>query len=451
MKAPEAACPSAEVLMQAVNGPVDAGVGQHIQGCARCTAELADARALIAQAREIPLELPDEERIEELRTRLLLKARSQPLRPRPSNGRGRRTWAQVGALLAAAALLVGLGVRGLRPRSGAGKSELALRHGTVHGIAGSSYVHGGHPQDEIVRLSEGAILIEVSPLSSGERFRVIVGQSEVEVRGTLFEVVAAHDALRLVKVYQGRVEVRPERLPGVVLSGGERWQAPEAESPKPAEPIASPHPAVPPPQPPPSVPPPSVPPLRQESGATSGLHRKPAAHPLTRSPAPAVVKSPAHPPVTETPRTLPPASPASPTPTEAEVAFAVGWQALRDKRYEQAAAQFQRAAVAAGSQPLAEDARYWHCISLARTGNRAQAKVVLRQFLQRYPRSLHHGELASVLGWMLFDDKRLDEAESLFKSAEDDHQPEVQKSARSGLEEIRQLRTSGSQSDRLGN
>lgn len=437
MKALEAACPSAEVLMQAVNAPVDAGVGQHIQGCARCTAELEDTRALIAQAREIPLALPDEERLEELRTRLLLQARSQPLGPlgpRPWGGRGR--WLQVAALAAAAALLVGLGVHGHRLRSGAGKPEVALRHGTVHGIEGSSYVHGGPPQDEIVRLSEGAILIEVSPLRSGERFRVIVGQSEVEVRGTLFEVVAAHDEIRLVKVYQGRVEVRPERLPMAVLSRGERWEAPDVESPKPPKPVASPHPVMPPPEPPLAAPPPS-----HAAGPTSGLHSKPVPHPSAKASAPAVVVKPATSPRgPETPRPLPSPPPASPTPAEAEVAFAVGWQALRDKSYAQAAAQFHRAAVAAGNQPLAEDAGYWHCISLARTGNRAQSKLLLRQFLQRYPSSPHHGELASVLGWMLFDDKRLDEAESLFKSAENDHQPEVQRSARSGLDAIRQMR-----------
>ena len=63
--------------------------------------------------------------------------------------------------------------------------------------------------DEVVRLYDGTIDVAVTPLGSGERFRVVVGASEIEVRGTAFRVVARAGELLSVTVTRGTVEVRP--------------------------------------------------------------------------------------------------------------------------------------------------------------------------------------------------------------------------------------------------
>src|SRR5262249_1118357 len=61
--------------------------------------------------------------------------------------------------------------------------------------------------DEIVRVDEGTIHLDVAPLGVGDRFRVVTADAEVEVRGTAFQVTAAASQLVAVRVWHGRVEV----------------------------------------------------------------------------------------------------------------------------------------------------------------------------------------------------------------------------------------------------
>src|SRR5207302_1565888 len=80
----------------------------------------------------------------------------------------------------------------------------ASAHGTILAQPGAEFIRLGQPPDEIVRLSQGTLTVEVSPLGAGERFRVITSDAEVEVRGTAFDVVAAADRLTAVRVHHGR-------------------------------------------------------------------------------------------------------------------------------------------------------------------------------------------------------------------------------------------------------
>ncbi len=72
---------------------------------------------------------------------------------------------------------------------------------------------------------DGTVTVEVDRLQPGERFRIVTGDAEVEVRGTAFDVTAAGDRLRSVRVMHGSVEVRPAGGSVRILSPGQAWEA----------------------------------------------------------------------------------------------------------------------------------------------------------------------------------------------------------------------------------
>ena len=80
--------------------------------------------------------------------------------------------------------------------------------------------------DEIVTLYEGVIDVEVTPLQAGERFRVVTADTEVEVRGTAFEVTARFGHVIGVSVRHGLVEVRPIGGAIAMVGAGQSWTAP---------------------------------------------------------------------------------------------------------------------------------------------------------------------------------------------------------------------------------
>jgi hypothetical protein len=114
-------------------------------------------------------------------------------------------------------------------------AEAPRYHGTVTAISGARFVRSSGAPDEIVRLESGTIHVEVSPLHAGERFRVLAGDGEIEVRGTSFDVGVDDSHLALVHVTHGRVEVRPHAEPSLVLEGGGDWRTPDASNQPPTE------------------------------------------------------------------------------------------------------------------------------------------------------------------------------------------------------------------------
>src|SRR4029079_1851 len=80
-------------------------------------------------------------------------------------------------------------------------------------------------RDEIVQLSQGALEVEVEPLHPGERFRVMVGASALEVRGTAFRVTADAERLVEVAVMHGRVDLTPDHGAPATLAAGQAWHA----------------------------------------------------------------------------------------------------------------------------------------------------------------------------------------------------------------------------------
>lgn len=484
MSARTLACPSPERLSRAVTQGADEALRQHLGDCDHCRDDFAAEGRLLGLLQQIEVPELERDRLESARSALLARA---PARPAARRASAPLLWT---AALAAAVLLAVMG-RGLLDRADG-------HRGTVVAHGSARFLHEEARRDEVVRLSEGEIHVEVEKLRKGERFRVVVGDAEVEVRGTAFEVRASGDKLLGVRVMHGLVEVRPAGRGAVLLRGGERWSPNEEPAPPPvsapqtapatpkgAEPLAAEAPAAPaapkaaeptaPAQAAPTAGPaaPEAPapaahaprpaaPTRQaiktahRSGGTASRDaddRAPTDAPRTSS-LPAATRATAATaaprsaaPATEQPaapaKAAPAAPPIKPAPAPApgspeDRAFAAGWQALRAKDYRGAASAFGQTAQLAGDRPLGEDARYWLAVSQARGGQREAAIGSLRAFLARHPQSPRAPEVSSILGWQLLrkGDADLDEAERLFRAAGVAPLREVRESAHAGLTAI---------------
>ena len=127
-------------------------------------------------------------------------------------------------------------------------------------------------------------------------------------------------------------------------------------------------------------------------------------------------------------------------PSPAELAFSEGWQAFRSGDYPGAIVGMKRALQAAPSSALAEDARYWEAVALARQGSVAQSRAVMEEFLRRSPGSPRAGEVSAMLGWFLVESHEWAAAERRFRTAESDRAPAVRESAKKGLEITARMR-----------
>jgi TolA-binding protein len=293
-----------------------------------------------------------------------------------------------------------------------------------------------------VRLMDGAVTVEVQPLRPGERFRIITGDAEVEVRGTIFEVTVAEDRLVAVRVFRGNVEVRPVGAPRVVLAAGQRWDAARTIAQAPAAAAAAKCPggdgtraAVPAELLSSLVPPAEVPPV---SVPVAWSGPDPSSRPLAAR----EVRSAGIATAVPTVETNPGSGAGVTTPTPAESAFDEGWAALRSGDDRAAVDAFARAETAAGADALAEDASFWHAVALGRADREAEAGRVLVGFLDRFPWSPRAGEASAMLGWILLDAGDVEGAAARFRIAAGDTVPAVRESARRGLEAVESARGS---------
>jgi TolA-binding protein len=81
---------------------------------------------------------------------------------------------------------------------------------------------------------------------------------------------------------------------------------------------------------------------------------------------------------------------------------------------------------------LAEDARYWKAMALARTGSR-HAVDELTSFVATYRSSVHFEDASLLLGWKLLEAGRRDEAARHFRVALGSASKDVRDSANAGL------------------
>jgi ferric-dicitrate binding protein FerR (iron transport regulator) len=347
----------------------------HALRCADCRRELDALENAITRAAADHAQI-DPSRSERLRMRLLDSARREaPVRPwRPA-----RAVAAAIALVAVVSLGVVVSQRDASPTSTA--------HGAVRASSGAQFTVIGDAPDEIVRLIDGTISVAVEPLPPGARFRVVVGDAEVEVRGTAFDVSATDDRLVAVDVLHGRVEVRVDAQPLVVLDGGQRWTPPPVVASAP-EPVAT-----------------------TETALDEARDVVPAAPPIEH------------------------ARPSA-RPWTAATGFEDGWTALHAGDPAHAAEAFERVMERSPTDPLAEDAAFWRCVALSRTGDSRAADRALDAFVHRYPTSARAGEASVMLGWLRVGSGETDTARSLFERGAQDPTERIRASARRGLDRL---------------
>ncbi len=275
-------------------------------------------------------------------------------------------------------------------------------------------------EEEVIRLRDGRVRLEVAPLSPVQRFRVVAGDGEVEVRGTVFEVRVAADRLTAVQVDEGVVVVRVGAEPAVWLRAGERW----ARAPEPAAERAAP-PATRRARPrPPSL---AAAPTttdddddddRAAPSATAAPAALPDAGAAASGPtAPAPVTPPdagttAAPPDAAATAPLASSAPAAVDVPAAHQHFRSGWGHLRAHAPATAARAFATAERLAGADPLAADAGYWRAAALVQAES-AHAEAALRSFLARYPLEPRTAAVSLMLADVLIATDRRREARTL--------------------------------------
>jgi TolA-binding protein len=400
-------CPSGPELTRALSDGPSETLALHLSSCVTCRAHQQGLDRAIQLARQLDAPMPSSARVEEARTALLAAASMAP----PASARPPRRALWLGALAAAIVVLA-------VTRSNDAPSR-AHQHGAVHARPAARFTPVSSAPDEIITLHDGTIDVDVAPLHAGERFRVLVGDAEVEVHGTAFTVAADAGRLVSVAVTHGVVEVRTADGARRTLTAGQSWPAPTrittaiAPAPIAAAPVA-PTPIV--PSPAPASPSPAKPPIVRDTA-------KVPAPPPPRSPPPA---------------SAPPPSPQTPRLPEA-LAYDDAWAAMRANRFADAASAFARVQALAPTGPLVEDAAYWYAVALARADRPAPAAAAFRAFLDAFPTSRRAGETSAMLGWILVDAGDLVEAERRFRAARHDPRPDVRASAEAGLAAVAKL------------
>jgi TolA-binding protein len=449
-------CPGDLELSRALTVGADPEIAAHIARCATCRAAWDAEQAAIELARELPVAIPPPAHREEVRTAVLAASASVPDRLT------RRAWLAPTVLGAAAAGVVAYVAI---PRGSSQPAPARPMRATVHPHPGARYAASSPSPDEVVQLTDGVIDVDVDPLRPGERFRVIVGDAELEVHGTTFTVSASDQHLTEVSVSRGRVDLRSRSSTPATLTAGESWRARPAAvvvEASPSQPVpqapsaslqrspASVRPPSPPPPPQarplaiaPSPSPPRTPhaaPLRPHRGAGPAMPHdaEPAvsSHPASSAPlmdAPtAAERSVAERGAAE--RGIPARGDGGRT--AEELSYDQAWDALRANNFGRAASGFGRVVLLAPDGPLVEDASFWRAVALARGQRSAEALSALRDFLDSYGASPRAGEVSAMLGWMLIDARAYDEAARRFATAVRDASPAVRRSAKAGLDAL---------------
>ncbi len=402
-------CPDGASRARAMAAGAEPDLRAHLDGCAHCRAEQAAMDRVRELGQRIPVASLTAVAHDELRVALVSRAgAAQAVTPATRARLGAWLLAPIGAVAAAAALLLVFGraphtatapVRTPGPMAAAATMSatpvtpsITIQRAKVSARPGTVFSRQGSQPDEIVRLREGTVAVEVTRLQPGERFRVVTGDGEVEVRGTAFEVTARGDRLDHVRVLHGRVEVRPAGRGAALLGAGDEWNVSSGSA---AESV-------------------KVPTRARERLAS-----------LARSDR-----------VVAAPPEQPPADPGS----ESERHFRAGWTALRSGDAAAAVLAFELGQRSPGATALKEDLDFWRAVALARAGRVGDARASLDEFLDRHAASPRAGEAAAMVGWLLLDAGDLDGAAARFTLAAGDHADQARRSGREGLQAVARRR-----------
>ncbi len=269
--------------------------------------------------------------------------------------------------------------------------------------------------------------------------------------------IVTADELRAVYVRSGRLEVRIENQPPIVLGPGESWIKPEQQhielavrtGTKPIEDEVAPVVET---QADGEA-------LRDEASTDEALRDEaprdetPRDEPKRDAQAVTDVVKRAHPIATrkqetvepsvdsdvdttpsETPAELPAETPRKPSATE--LAFDAGYRAVKRGDYAQGLLQLELALRETGDADLRADARYWRIVALARSGRKTLAQGAMQEFMQKHPRNSRGGEVATMLGWMYVEQGKAELAKPLFEVGNSDASARVRTSAQAGLKTI---------------
>ena len=407
-------CPAAWKLSRAFVEQRYPEITLHVRGCPRCGPEWEGLARASAVASELPAPRMDEETRQRLQQRLLDEAFDEASdeafsEASPSAGarRSARAWSRAAVLtlftcgVAAAAVLASRRLAAPEDHARAASASLA----SIRAVGAASFVRLQPPPDEIVRLDDGTLEINVAP-PSGSRFRISTDDAVIDASEGRFSVEASARTLVAVRVFAGYADVRANGGHAALRPGDEWVPSPSHASPSLASPpVASPAPP----------------------------HASPPAAPLPpRAVALAKVTRPAR---------LPP-TPAEPPAATSMVAaprrasFERAWRLLRAGDALHAAEAFDNVDKESGGDAISEDALFWEAVAFARAGLAADARQALGAFVARFPRSARMGEASAMLGWMLVDLGDADGARRAFERARDDRVDRVRASAQQGLERL---------------
>ena len=408
-------CPSEKRLFRRMENSPDATVLSHMQSCAACRKAWQDNERLSSLAKALPASSPEPHRMAEIRRNLLTEEREDA--PSLIEKRRHRRYAAV----AAAMLAIGVGAAliGHPPFSSDMESRDIFR-GRVHPHDNARFMIVQPQPDEIVRLTRGTITVRVSPLKTNEHFRVIVGDSQVIVKGTVFDVTAVDDRLERVRVISGTVIVRFGERGEEILTAGREWRRPRSPSATGTVSTSSLSPKETTAQPP-------FPSPRPEHGAKTDRRAKRHALLLEKRKRRGLPGNDKHRVSKE--ETVPKET--------AEAAFRRGWNQLRRDAFEAAATDFETALSLPGSAAVAEDAAYWLGVAYSRGNVHEKAVPALDRFVTQYPHSPRISEAVLIMGWSYVETGDVEKAKHCFEQARHASSPKIRKSAEQGLFAIR--------------
>jgi hypothetical protein len=410
-------CPAGWKLTRAITEGADPRTEWHVMRCERCSAEYHALQALAQDAKAaalVPEALSREVRVEigaRLRT---LASMPDPDRARPARA-GRRTLIWLGlAVPAIAAAILWTGRRADHAVIARGDLEAPIgdSRATIRAIGPARFSRAQFQPDEIVRLDDGEIELEIAPLHAGERFRVVADDGEVEVRGTRFKVSVIDHHLTAVHVWKGKVEVRSSDGAQAILVPGDDWvraEQPVAPAPAPTPEVVA------------RLPPPVA---EGTSQRRAPAHRSP---PSIRRHA----KAKRFAAITPAPKPLPAAR--DERPLGAAPSFGHAWALLRGGDAKEAAAEFAEVERLAHGRDIEEDALYWRAVAVGRAGDAAGSRTLFTAFLDRFPSSSRAGEAAATLGRLLLDAGDRHGARQAFERAARDPSPRVRAAGQDGL------------------
>jgi TolA-binding protein len=386
-------------------------VAVHVRDCPSCAQLAAELRAVVSATAELPPVAPmSQASLQRIRHTLSVSMDESTLSSHRQR-RPRMAWAFTGGLAGVAlALCVWLYAR---PHAMSQVGQDPILSGQALGeqpslariraFGSARFRRMSVPPNETVGVESGRVAFEVTHLAPGQRFRVLTGDGEAEVRGTRFEVEARDGALWAVTVSDGKVDVRVGGRT-LRLQTGDAWERERPSSAAGKQGLAAPAGS-----------------LVSSRAATTEI---PGGSP-SRGAQEHVVASLAQ-----------PAESKSTAESGRRQSFDLAWSYLRRGQWDEAIRSFAAVAEQTHGQGLEEDARYWQAVATARSARSSEAIHLFATFLQTFPSGVRAGAATLALAWLRLDAGEVDQARILFERAALDPSAKVREDAAEGLRRL---------------